>query len=782
MQTLETNLNLAESARLLYELGFNVIPLKQGTKLPNLSSWEPYKQRRQEWNEIRDCYWSGGIAGVNGINGLRSFDFDQCRIEDDEPDDTPVEELLVAMRLPFEYPWVTISGSGRGYHVWFVCQEELSFPDKAKYDGVPNRSYQGAFKQIELRWKNSYTILPPTPLDQGYWWKYGTMPDEPLAILSAKQVEAGFFSVAVHRGEEKHLRYHCTRGTDTWAKQVRKNELEKLRRAPQGGRNTQLNASAFRLGRIVAGGYLEEEEVVDALSEVAEAIGLEEREIKATIQSGMKSGMLQPYEREPLDPDAPDDSFLTTFSADDKGNAQAVKALYGERFVYTETHGWLFYTGTYWERINGEAAVTKAILDTLTRRGKAAFETHQGDVVKASIANYNRVKGAREILKSLLADDIQTFDNDKDAINCLNGVVHLKTGVLEPHAPTQRFTYCIPVEYDPDADCAEWKQFVLEAAGSEEMTEYLQMAVGYAITGHTSEECLFYIHGPRRSGKGTFTGTLGTLFPEPISHDCDFNTFTAKRDNDTQHFDLAPLKSARLVFASESNKYQSLNPSKVKMLTGRDKVNCAFKHKDHFSYEPQFVVFLSSNHEVNADADDDALWGRIKVIPFMKSHYGKEDKTLKDRLKQPVSLKGIFVWAVEGAKKWYAAPSGLVLPEQVKVETARHRGENDHVGEWFDECCERSEEDWTSNARIMESYTDWCKENNVQPKSKKGLAQTLREKGFDTGKIKKRDGKTVRGIQGLKLTASKYEYLYSQNARWDDADEEEALINELYPF
>jgi hypothetical protein len=121
-QKQETNQYLVESAQLFYERGFNVIPIKQGTKLPSLSSWNAYKQRRQEWDEIRDCYWSGGIAGVNGINGLRSFDFDQCRMEDDEPDYTPVEELLVTIGLPFEYPWVTISGSGRGYHVWFTCQ------------------------------------------------------------------------------------------------------------------------------------------------------------------------------------------------------------------------------------------------------------------------------------------------------------------------------------------------------------------------------------------------------------------------------------------------------------------------------------------------------------------------------------------------------------------------------------------------------------------------------------------------------------------------------------
>jgi phage/plasmid-associated DNA primase len=38
----------------------------------------------------------------------------------------------------------------------------------------------------------------------------------------------------------------------------------------------------------------------------------------------------------------------------------------------------------------------------------------------------------------------------------------------------------------------------------------------------------------------------------------------------------------------------------------------AYKHRDLFTYRPQFKAWLVSNQPVNADVDDGALWYRVK--------------------------------------------------------------------------------------------------------------------------------------------------------------------------
>jgi putative DNA primase/helicase len=280
------------------------------------------------------------------------------------------------------------------------------------------------------------------------------------------------------------------------------------------------------------------------------------------------------------------------------------------------------------------------------------------------------------------------------------------------------------------------------------MIGYLQEALGYSITGHTSEECLFYIYGPPRSGKGTLSETILAIFPRPIAQEVDFNTFTQKREGDNQNFDLAPMKAARLIFASESNKYQSLNPAKVKALTGGNLVSCAFKHRDMFSYRPQYAVWLSSNHEVNADADDDALWGRVKVVSFPNSRLGKEDKGLKRRMQSPENLEYVLAWLIDGAYRWYQLEEkGLQTPEEVKALTLKQRADQDSIGLWLDECCELKTGEWTENNKLRTSYENWCTANGYEPKKANSFGRSLGAHNLEVG-VKDRG---VRGVRGLRL-------------------------------
>ena len=71
-------------------------------------------------------------------------------------------------------------------------------------------------------------------------------------------------------------------------------ELASLASTPEGGRNDQLNRSAFALGQLVADGKLEQARVEAALTEAAVGIGLPPAEVGATIASGMAGGMASP--------------------------------------------------------------------------------------------------------------------------------------------------------------------------------------------------------------------------------------------------------------------------------------------------------------------------------------------------------------------------------------------------------------------------------------------------------------------------------------------------------
>lgn len=445
--------------------------------------------------------------------------------------------------------------------------------------------------------------------------------------------------------------------------------------------------------------------------------------------------------------------LLLNESADDRGNAVCAFVLHGSEFAYCGSIGYLRYTGTHWEVEGAEAELKKMITNVLMQRRTLAVHHNQEGLIRAAKPSASNVRNCIYMFQALIDVNVSEFDANPDLLNCKNGVVNLISGEVTPHNPQQRFTYCVPVDYDSAADYVEWVEF-LAGVDLGVLVDFLQLAVGYSLTGHTREECLFYIHGPTRSGKGTFTETLLSILPRPIGVEANFSTFTASREGDTQNFDLAPLKPARLIIASESNKYDRLNEGKIKMATGGNEIMCAFKHRDHFNYRPQFKIWLVSNHPVSGDENDDAFWGRLRVITFPKSFLGNENKQLKQRMKSEEILQGVLAWAVAGAMEWYASKQGLPIPDRVRKDTDNHRLETDYVQQWMDECCKADPNDtgWTSNAALHKSYRDWCDEYGAQAKQAAQFGRSLSAKGYDAGERRYLpNGKQVRGTRGITI-------------------------------
>jgi hypothetical protein len=188
-------------------------------------------------------------------------------------------------------------------------------------------------------------------------------------------------------------------------------------------------------------------------------------------------------------------------------------------------------------------------------------------------------------------------------------------------------------------------------------------------------------------------------------------------------------------------------------MTGGDQIRAAHKHKDFFAYRPQFKVWMLSNHPVNGDPEDDALWGRVKVIEFPHSFLGREDKSKKARLKQPDVLQAILCWAVQGALKWYAlGAAGLKTPDAVARTTQAQRDEQDYVKLWLEDSTTPDENAWEPNEELRKSYLTWCKKNQVPyPKGPQTFAQSLKARGYQTGVQKWHEGKNHKGVAGLRL-------------------------------
>lgn len=447
---------------------------------------------------------------------------------------------------------------------------------------------------------------------------------------------------------------------------------------------------------------------------------------------------------------------LLLHSADDEGNAQCVNALHPNKFLYCNAYGWLRNINTHWDRSDiAERDVNRTVTHTLIQRRIAAVHAEDEKVVKASRPTASNKKNTKEQLRDIVWVDVGRFDREEHLLNCKNGVIDLRNGELLTREASAHFTYCVNAEYHKDAKQDFWLSFLSETVKNyADVAEWLQMACGYSISGFTNEEIMFYLFGPTRSGKGTFTNAFLHLLGNPLGVGINFSTFTSRRDGDAQNFDLAGLKPSRFIAASESGKYQSLNEAVIKQITGNDSIRASFKGKDHFEFFPQFKIWLSSNHPVKGDVDDDAFWGRVKVIEFPNSHLGNEDKSLKARMQSPEAATALLSWAVEGTVMWYNDANGLKTPETVEQSTTTQRAEQDSVQGWLDEYTITKDGAESLNSELYSSYVEWCKDNGATPKHSAMFGRAMGKKGFEKISIRKPGKNPARGYRGIGLVSS----------------------------
>jgi len=725
---------------------------------------KPLCKWRDESTTDPDAILPGfNIAVDCGKSGLVVIDLD---VKDDRNGLNDWETLKAEHGFADDQALVTETPSG-GRHVIFTDPS----------GGLIGNSSRNLPSGMDVRGSGGYIVAPPSRTPEGSyrWIRNGAQPG-PLPpqlvklLLEQPKPERQPIPTTPARDPSDRKRSYALAGLEA--------EADALASTAPGGRNDALNTAAFKLGQLVGAGLLRRSEVEAALYNASVTNGLVSDDgpssVRKTLKSGLDAGELDPREvpeaetrhrgrskqRSLEESEAKHNEklecFLLEAGANDEGNAQCVNRVHGKEFLYCEAYGWLTWTGTHWSRDHAEERLDRAIVETLKRRRILAVHAEEEAVVKAARPSAHRVRAAKYLFKSLRLADVSVFDQSPDHLNAKNGVVDLRTGDLEPHNPRQRFTYCLPVAYDPEADTTKWLAFLEDVLnGDRALLDYVQEAIGYSLTGHTFEECLFYLHGPTRAGKGVFTETIMMLLgKKPLATEVDFTTFTSRRYGDTQNFDLAPLKPCRFVAASESSKYESLNTATIKRLTGGNEIYCAFKHQDHFSYRPQFKVWLSSNHPVKADPDDDAAWYRVHVIRFPNCYAGEEDKQLKRRLRKPATLRGVLAWAVAGAIAWYGrGAQGLQPPAQVRQDTEEHRHRLDYVQQWLDECVKETDNEgaFVPNGTLHENYRLWCEDVGRKPKGIASLTQALRDKGYQAGEPKWYNGQTRRGCLGIEL-------------------------------
>ena len=333
------------------------------------------------------------------------------------------------------------------------------------------------------------------------------------------------------------------------------------------------------------------------------------------------------------------------------------------------------------------------------------------------------------------------LDRDLFALSVANGTLDLQTGRYRPHDPDDLISLGTDVPYYENARCPRWLEFLLEVFdGDEELIAFLKRAVGYSLTGDTREHVLFVLHGSGRNGKTTLLEILQRVTGD-FAQTTPFDTFARVRGGHGPRNDLARLHRARIAIATESGEGRHLDEATIKLVTGGDTIAARFLYSEHFQFKPQFKVWLATNHRPRVDGDDDAMWARLCLIPFEVSFRGREDRGLTDKLAR--ELAGVLTWALEGCLEWQR--DGLGLAPAVERATDEYREDEDVLGAFLDQCCERR--GWVGTVELREAYLDFTKGIGERPLVASQLGRRLKERKI----IRRRGDRNEWIYEGLAL-------------------------------
>ncbi|MEC1100635.1 DNA primase family protein, partial [Bacillus paralicheniformis] len=398
-----------------------------------------------------------------------------------------------------------------------------------------------------------------------------------------------------------------------------------------------------------------------------------------TISDLMEEQQEQPYEVYISHPDNSQvedtEEIIDTppvFHLTELGNAERIVYYHGKNIRYCNELDWLIWNGKRWEEDSKRKieAITAKTLRALYGEAKATEDKFR----KKQLNDWAKKCERRNIRMNTILDvrpmvsvRKQELDSHKYLFNCDNGVIDLKTGELLPHDRDLLFTKISPVSYQPDADCPNWKAFLESifiddrGAPNYEIIDFMQKAIGYSLTGDTTEQVMFFLFGNGRNGKSTFINTVQHLFGD-YGRQTNSDTFIKKKNDSAINNDIARLDGARFVSAVESEEGQQLSESLVKQITGGEKMSARFLRQEYFEFTPEFKVFFTTNHKPIVKGSDEGIWRRIRLIPFTVTiPKEKVDKKLPQKLS--AEMPGILRWAIEGCLKWQK--EGLGEPEAI---------------------------------------------------------------------------------------------------------------------
>jgi hypothetical protein len=263
-------------AAIVYSRGWSwpVLPLIAGDKRPRGRGG--FRAATTDLDSVLDTWSSVPMANVGiatgSVSGLVVIDVD---VDPERSIDGRETMKALQERLGPLTDRLVVRTPRGGFHLYFA-HRGASIPSSAGHLG----------HGVDVRADGGYIVAPPSRTDVGRWsW---VLPDGRLEPRPADLPQLPAAWAAAMRKPERVASRQDARSAE-YVRAAIRDELQAVRTAAEGTRNSTLNRSAFALARFAASGQVREADLETLLVQAATESGLDETEARRTVRSALGS-------------------------------------------------------------------------------------------------------------------------------------------------------------------------------------------------------------------------------------------------------------------------------------------------------------------------------------------------------------------------------------------------------------------------------------------------------------------------------------------------------------
>ena len=426
----------------------------------------------------------------------------------------------------------------------------------------------------------------------------------------------------------------------------------------------------------------------------------------------------------------PDGLESTDFTLDDVGNSERLGEATKDRYLKVVEDNAIFaWDGRAWVQ-DDDGGLTREMVKVTESMLAQARDTADEPLLKWAKRSRSRerLSAACSLLPTLpgRTKKRRDFDIFRSLVNVENGILDLRTRVLMPHDPKYMMTRVFGASYNPNATCPRFVSFMEDALPDEEMRTYVQRALGYSLLGDVDQRAMFLVYGPSGTGKSTLMETMRAVFG-------DYGT-TAPPGAFREHRDSAPtndlhgLRGRRFVTTSETAETTNFNEDLLKRLTGQDSIMSRELYQRNQEWVPECVLWLATNHPPKFTSDDDAIWRRAKLIPFMTQFLGPEQVMGMARNHLIPEADGILNWLLDGLQEFLEY--GLMEPEEVGQHAQEQRVQSDSAARFLEEktldgILLPGDGKQIKQSELFAMYVEWARQNGERSLGRRRFTNRL---------------------------------------------------------